>query len=92
MKKLIDPGKPAIIEHYCDTCKELIVIEGLPEDQIPIIKKQFAVALHGNFGYNSCNTGLFFDLDLCDECGMKLVTVMETMFNIKIESPLMEGE
>ena len=93
MKKLIDPGKPAITEYYCDGCHSLVLIEGLPEDEVPETFKEFSVVLHGDFGYNKISPGLFFDLQLCSECGIKLVQVTEKIFNIKIETPIFsEGE
>jgi hypothetical protein len=93
MKKLIDPGKAAITEYYCDGCHSLVLIEGLPEDEVPETHKEFSVALDFNFGYNTKYNGLFGDLHFCNECGIKLIKVTETLFSIKIESPIFsEGE
>ena len=64
MKKLIDPGTAPIIEHYCDGCGELVIIEGLSADEVPETHKEFSVALSGSFCYSSSVPGLFFDMNL----------------------------
>lgn len=90
MKKIIEPVKAEIAEYYCDACKKLVLIDGLPQDQVPETNKEFAVALQGNFGNNSNTPGLFFNLDLCNDCGEKLVKATENLFDIKIKSPEFE--
>ncbi len=90
MKKLIEPAKPEISEYYCDGCKKLVLIDGLPEDKIPQTNKKFGVALQVDLGYNGNTAGLFANLDLCEDCGWKLVKATETLFNLKIESPQFE--
>jgi hypothetical protein len=86
MKRLIEPSKPEIAEYYCDLCKQLVLIDGLPQDQVPETNKRFSLAIQGDFGIISNTPGLFFNLDLCNECGEKVVKLIESSFNIKIES------
>lgn len=92
MKKIIEKSKEEIAEHYCDICKNLVLITGLPEYQIPQINREFSVALQGSFGVQSNMSGLFFNLDICNECGEKVVKLVESSFNIKIESPKFHEE
>jgi hypothetical protein len=92
MKKIIEPMKNEIAEHYCDLCKQLVLIDGLPQDQVPETNKRFSLAIQGDFGIISNTPGLFFNLDLCNECGEKVVKLIESSFNIKIESPKFHEE
>ena len=66
MKKILEPAKDAIAEHYCDGCHSLVAITGLPEDEIPVIDKEFSVALKISLGYNRSTPGLFADLQCCE--------------------------
>lgn len=88
MQKIIENPKEAIIEHYCDGCKKLIIISGISEDAQPETGLQISLVLRADFGYNSSMVGLVFDHIYCDECAMRLVKLIEKEFNIKIETQI----
>lgn len=89
MQKIIEKYKEAIIEHYCDGCQKLIMISGIPHDAQPDTGKEISVALHGSFCYNYNDmTGLVFDHIYCNDCGVKLVKLIEREFKIKIETQI----
>lgn len=90
MKKLIEPSKPEIAEYYCDGCKQLVLIDGLPEDQVPETNRKFGVALQVSLGYNETHAALVTNLDLCEDCGWKLCKAAENLFKINIETPNFE--
>ena len=77
MRKIIAPAIPAKIEYYCDGCKKRVSFE---------MGNEFAVAIQGSFGFNSPCDGLNFGMNLCGECGIKLVNHLDSLFNVRIET------
>lgn len=90
MKKLIEKQKDEIAEFYCDGCKKLVVIAGIPIEKQPETGLEFCVTIHGNFGYNKDYNGLIFDNHYCNDCGSKIVNMLETLFEENIKSPEFE--
>ena len=87
MKKIIETHKDEIAEYYCDGCHKLVLISGLPQDQVPETYKKFGVALQFDLGYNGNTAALFGNLDFCEQCGWKLIKSTETLFDITIKNP-----
>jgi len=86
MKKVITLPLPEIAEYTCDGCNKLVTISGIPlDDPRNVTNKEFCVQLRGDFPL------LVFDLAFCQDCGMKLVEVIEREFRIKIQSNIFDN-
>ena len=80
MKKIIDPGKSPIIEHYCDGCGGLMGIKGLNWESLPETSYlEHSMDINGSFGYNSKADGLVFNYHCCNECGLKILDAIEAL-------------
>jgi hypothetical protein len=92
MIKVTKPMEPEVTETYCDGCKSLMEIYGLPEDQLPIFDKKPSVALSANFSTNCKYDALYFNVHLCNECGEKVIDFLKQTFNLEILSDFEGGE
>jgi hypothetical protein len=85
MIKNIRPAEEAVDELYCDICKDLSGITGIPDEQ-PVIHKQITVAISFNCGHTSKHEGLFADIHLCNTCGDKLIDILKEKFNLEMST------
>jgi hypothetical protein len=74
MQKIIDPGREAVIQYYCDGCScQLFDKENY---------KEASLEVKGEFGNQL--VGLIFHHTYCLNCGQKVVEAIQNILNIKI--------
>ena len=82
MKKVITPSTPEVAAYYCDGCKQLVCTMPITEQQV--INREFCLQMAGDFKHAA------FNLAFCEECGLKIVLLIEKEFNTKIDSNIFD--
>jgi hypothetical protein len=86
MIKNIELPKDPINEVYCDVCKELVEITGIPDDEKPVLQKEMSALLSIACGKNSKYEGLFTNIHFCNTCADKLIYLLSEELGLELSS------